>query len=71
MITHSQEVLKHAEHAFLMCNGSILDKGAVGRIDGYFGDHCMPCDHMNQPDCGGDGGGDHVRAWARRAGAPA
>ncbi len=50
MITHSQEVLKHAEHAFLMCCGSILDKGAVGRIDDYFGDHCMPCDHANQPD---------------------
>jgi Fe-S cluster assembly ATP-binding protein len=50
MITHSQEVLKHAEHAFLMCCGSILDKGAVGRIDDYFADHCMPCDHTNQPD---------------------
>lgn len=50
MITHSQEVLKHAEHAFLMCCGSVLDKGAVGRIDDYFGDHCLPCDHANQPD---------------------
>ncbi len=50
MITHSQEVLKHAEHAFLMCCGSILDKGAVGRIDHYFADHCMPCDHTNRPD---------------------
>jgi Fe-S cluster assembly ATP-binding protein len=49
MITHSQEVLKHAEHAFLMCNGSILDKGAVGRIDGYFADNCIPCDHENLP----------------------
>ena len=50
MITHSQEVLKHAEHAFLMCCGNILDKGPVGRIDDYFGDHCLPCDHTNQPD---------------------
>jgi Fe-S cluster assembly ATP-binding protein len=50
MITHSQEVLKHAEHAFLMCNGSILDKGPVRRIDGYFADHCIPCDHTNVPD---------------------
>jgi len=50
MITHSQEVLKHAEHAFLMCNGCILDKGPVGRIDGYFADHCIPCDHTNVPD---------------------
>ena len=49
MITHSQEVLKHAEHAFLMCCGSILEKGPVGRIDGYFADHCVPCDHENVP----------------------
>ena len=50
MITHSQEVLKHAEHAFLMCCGSILEKGPVGRIEGYFASHCVPCDHENAPD---------------------
>jgi Fe-S cluster assembly ATP-binding protein len=49
MITHSQEVLKHAEHAFLLCNGRIIDKGNVGRIDGYFGDKCVCCDHENLP----------------------
>ena len=32
MITHSMAVLEHAEHAFLLCNGRILDKG-VGRQD--------------------------------------
>ncbi|HQJ97850.1 MAG TPA: ABC transporter ATP-binding protein [Thermoleophilia bacterium] len=52
MITHSEEVLKHAEHAFLMCNGTILDKGPVDRIDGYFAGHCMPCGHTNEPDAG-------------------
>ena len=49
MITHSQEVLKHAEHAFLLCDGRIIDKGAVGRIDDYFGDNCMNCGHTNVP----------------------
>jgi Fe-S cluster assembly ATP-binding protein len=49
MITHSQEVLKHAEHAFLLCDGRIIDKGNVGRIDDYFGDKCVCCDHTNLP----------------------
>jgi Fe-S cluster assembly ATP-binding protein len=49
MITHSQEVLKHAEHAFLLCDGRIIDKGSVGHIDDYFGDHCACCDHTNLP----------------------
>ena len=49
MITHSLAVLRHAEHAFLMCNGRILDKGAVDRISGYFENNCLPCDHLNLP----------------------
>ena len=49
LITHSQEVLKHAEHAFLLCDGRIIDKGNVGRIDGYFGDKCISCGHTNLP----------------------
>jgi Fe-S cluster assembly ATP-binding protein len=49
MITHSQEVLKHAEHAFLLCDGRIIDKGSVGRIEDYFGDKCACCDHTNLP----------------------
>jgi Fe-S cluster assembly ATP-binding protein len=49
LITHSQEVLKHAEHAFLLCDGRIIDKGSVGRIDDYFGDKCACCDHANLP----------------------
>jgi len=50
MITHSQEVLRHAEHAFLLCNGRVIDKGTVGRIDDYFGDRCGTCGHENEPD---------------------
>lgn len=49
MITHSMAVLKQADHAFLMCNGKLLDKGNVDRIGGYFADKCLPCDHINQP----------------------
>ena len=32
MITHSMTVLEHAEHAFLRCNGRIVDKGVVDKI---------------------------------------
>lgn len=49
LITHSMTVLKQADHAFLMCNGKLLDKGNVDRIAGYFGNKCLPCGHINQP----------------------
>ena len=49
LITHSMEVLSWAEHAFLMCCGSILDKGDPERISRYFKDRCIPCDHKNRP----------------------
>jgi Fe-S cluster assembly ATP-binding protein len=49
MITHSMAVLKQADHAFLMCNGKLLDKGNVDRIGGYFAKKCLPCGHINQP----------------------
>jgi len=49
LITHSLAVLNQAEHAFLLCNGEIVDKGDVGRIRKYFEDKCIPCDHKNFP----------------------
>lgn len=49
MITHSMPVLEHAEHAFLLCNGRIVDKGPVSRIRSYFADRCITCDHENMP----------------------
>ena len=49
LITHSMTVLKHAEHAFLMCCGRILDKGPVEKIGRYFENKCIPCDHENEP----------------------
>lgn len=48
-ITHSLAVLRQSEHAFLMCNGQVIDKGDVGRIAGYFENKCLPCDHVNAP----------------------
>jgi Fe-S cluster assembly ATP-binding protein len=50
MITHSPDVLRHAEHAFLTCCGRLVDKGSVARISTYFEEECIPCDHKNRPD---------------------
>lgn len=49
LITHSMAVLAQAEHAFLLCNGQLLDKGSVEKISGYFENRCIPCDHTNMP----------------------
>lgn len=50
LITHSPSVLKQAEHAFLICNGEILEKGSVSKISEYFEDRCIPCRHKNVPE---------------------
>jgi Fe-S cluster assembly ATP-binding protein len=49
MITHSAEVLKQADHAFLLCNGCLVEKGSVGKLENYFAGNCVPCDHKNEP----------------------
>jgi Fe-S cluster assembly ATP-binding protein len=49
MITHSLAVLRHADHAFLLCNGRIIDKGGIEKITAYFEGSCLPCPHQNQP----------------------
>jgi len=36
LITHSLTVLKQAEHAFLICNGKIMDKGTIDKLAYYF-----------------------------------
>jgi len=61
LITHSMEVLSWAEHAFLMCCGSIRDKGSVEKISEYFRGRCIPCDHRNQPELDGSFNGDGDR----------
>jgi Fe-S cluster assembly ATP-binding protein len=50
LITHSPSVLKQAEHAFLICNGEILEKGSVSKIGKYFENRCIPCGHKNLPE---------------------
>jgi len=49
MITHSMSVLEQADHAFLICSGTLLDKGNVKKIGRYFADKCISCDHINRP----------------------
>lgn len=49
LITHSLAVLKQADHAFLMCNGEIIEKAAASKIIPYFENNCMPCEHKNKP----------------------
>ncbi len=55
LITHSMEVLKQAEHAFLLCCGRVLKKGSIEEIGQYFKNRCMPCDHINEPEKNGEG----------------
>ncbi len=52
LITHSLAVLEHADHAFLMCHGQLLDQGSIAKIGGYFRNKCLPCDHVNEPELG-------------------
>lgn len=49
LITHSLEVLKQAEYAYLICNGTVFDEGRVEKIRKSFGNRCMPCPHKNKP----------------------
>jgi len=47
LITHSPEILSQSEHAFLMCNGRIIERGNSKEISSNFRQKCMPCDHQN------------------------
>lgn len=49
LITHSKAVLEQAEHAFLMCDGTVVDTGLSTKICRYFEEKCIPCDHKNEP----------------------
>ncbi len=50
LITHSRTVLRQAEHAYLLCDGRVIEEGPVPRIGQYFENRCVQCDHENQPD---------------------
>ena len=55
LITHSITVLDHAEHAFLLCAGSVIDKGPVAKIKPYFEKQCIPCEDTKGALCQGSG----------------
>lgn len=50
LVTHSPEVLKQADHAFLICAGKIISKGEVNKLFEYFTGKCTPCNHVGKPD---------------------
>ena len=50
LITHSLKVLEHAEDAFLLCCGHLMEKGSSHSMCRYFKGKCMPCDHQNVPE---------------------
>jgi len=50
LVTHSAEVLKRADHAFLICGGQIVDKGSVSKMAKYFSGKCIPCKHIGKPE---------------------
>jgi Fe-S cluster assembly ATP-binding protein len=50
LITHSPQVLKQADHAFLLCGGQLVDKGPMDRMFDYFNGKCIPCRHIGKPD---------------------
>jgi Fe-S cluster assembly ATP-binding protein len=50
LITHSVDVLKQADHGFLLCHGNLVDKGEAGELIAYFEGKCIPCTHKNDPE---------------------
>jgi Fe-S cluster assembly ATP-binding protein len=52
LITHSPEVLKQADHAFLLCCGRMVDKGTMEKMYSYFNGRCIPCNHAGAPNAG-------------------
>lgn len=49
LVTHSPEVLKKADHAFLICGGEIVCKGDAQKVFEYFVNKCSPCKHIGKP----------------------
>ncbi|MGC8765723.1 MAG: ABC transporter ATP-binding protein [Brevinematia bacterium] len=50
LVTHSPEVLKQAEHAFLLCGGMLVSKGETSKMFDYFSGKCSPCKHIGSPE---------------------
>ncbi len=45
LVTHSAEVMKHADTATLVCCGRTIEEGPAARIGRYFTSRCIPCPH--------------------------
>jgi len=43
LVTHSSEVMGHADTATLICHGRVVDEGPAAQIRRYFVDNCLPC----------------------------
>lgn len=43
LITHSEEVVKIADRATLICNGKVVIEGDVSDVGDYFRAKCVPC----------------------------
>jgi Fe-S cluster assembly ATP-binding protein len=63
MITHSLSVLQQAEHAFLLCDGQLVDKGSIEKIGRYFEQRCLDCTVQDPAAYAGEG--DESSATAR------
>jgi murein tripeptide amidase MpaA len=48
-VDESAAAEEKAEHAFLLCNGKLLDKGSIEKIQRDFEGKCLSCGHPNQP----------------------
>lgn len=49
LITHSEEMLKYADRAALVCEGEIIREGDPADISSYFRSFCSPC--AKEEDC--------------------
>lgn len=49
MITHSPEVVKKADHAFVLCGGRLVKKGTIDQMSDYFDGQFRTCRHRNNP----------------------
>ncbi len=50
LITHSPDVMRRADHAFLVCHGRMVDKGEMKEVYPFFLKQCAECDHPNEPE---------------------
>ena len=54
LVTHSREVMAHADTATLICHGMNVAEGPAAEIKQYFESKCIPCP-VHNPELAGDG----------------